>query len=234
VFAGLILVHFDIVPIPSPSLEPEWESDAGIPDRVIGLWLAGGLLAQILGALFKAPALRHRLFQRRQAPGKGFTLLWWVHFLFFTFLATFSLGLLGWDFPKTDEITGPYMLWGITVFTIGGITTLAVRWAGKPGEEARPRPPARPGFEYLGDFLLFVSVLILTRVIWDPMAALFTPPEIGVPMRVVLLVCGLVLFVFFYLPPRLLFLVEDGHYGRTWAQITGIALAPLLWHVFFG
>lgn len=244
VFIGLLLLHFGIVLIPSPYLEPEWGSDIGIPDRAIGLWLAGGLLMQIMGALLKGPSLRHRLLQRRRTPGKALTLLiallWWGHFLFFTLVTVLSLGLLGWPPPETDEITGPYMLWGLTIFMMGGITTMAVLWAGKPGEEARPRPPRHPSLEYLGDFLLLVSVLILTTILWEPMAMLFTTGAIGfefglvqVIMRVIVFLCMLCLFVVFYLPPRLLFLVEDGHYRRTWMQM-GIVLVPLTWHVFFG
>jgi len=243
VFAGLALFYLGLVPIPNPSLDPTWGDD-DVSDWVVGLWLAGAILAQILGALLKAPALRHRLARRRTMPGKALkrtiALLWWVHFLFFTFLVAFSLALLGWALPATDKITGAYMLWGTTVFAIGGLTTLATRWAAKPGSESAPSPPTRPGLEYLGDFLLLVSVLILTRVFWNPMAALFTTGEIGfgpglvqVIMRVVLFLCMLYLFVVFYLPPRLLFLVEDGHRRRTWIQM-GIVLAPLTWHVFFG
>jgi len=224
VFAGLALFYFDIIPLPVPS---EFGSDAGVPDWVFGLWLAGAILTQILGALLKAPFQAYRLRAAGTDPAPLPALLWWVHFLFFTVLAALSLGLLGWD-PDPDGKIGPLLLWFFITFGIGGLTTLAA------SSGALLRPLIHPGLEYLGDFLLLVSVLILTRMIWNPIAELFTPADMGVLAQMLWLLCGLMLFVFFYLPPRLLFLVEDGHYGRTWVQIIGIALAPLLWHVLWG
>jgi len=245
VFAGWILFLFGFSPIPNlDSIAVEWGSDAGVSVRMVGLWLVGGLLAQVLGAFFKGPFLRHRLAGRKHSPGKALkrlmVLLWWAHFLFFTLIAAFSLMLLGWMPPETDEITGSYMLWGTTVFTLGGLTTWAARWATRPATARSPAPPSYYGLEYLGDILLLASVLILTRFMWDPMAQLFTTGEIGFDdglvrliARVVLFLCMLILFGAFYLPPRLLYLVEDGHHRRTWIQM-GIVLIPLTWHVFFG
>ena len=88
--------------------------------------------------------------------------------------------------------------------------------------------------------MLFVSVVILTVIFWEPFSQLLTEGsfagEFGIEQlisRVVVFACMMLLASVFYLPVRLLFLVEDGHYPATWLQIS-VVLSPLVWHIVAG
>lgn len=248
VFAGWSLILFGVISIPSLenawgsfSLDEEGADPASVRQWIVGAWLLGGIVFQNVGALLKGPGLRYRLAQQPQS-GKGMmrflSVLWFAHFMFFLIVAAMALTLLGWEAPDTNGQSGMYLFWGIAILVIGSTTTLVVRATSEPSK--KPPPPSRPYLEYIGDFLLWVSVLILTRVLWDPLSSLFTTGEMAfefgflqLVLRGVLFLGMLYLFVVFYLPARLLFLVEDGRDWRTWVQM-GIVLTPLVWHIFFG
>jgi len=80
-----------------------------------------------------------------------------------------------------------------------------------------------------------VSVSLVTRIFWDGLVWLIEPASgIGMSGRgITLLVAVTFLYMFFYLPGRYLFLVEDYHSVLTWIQVW-LAMLPVVWLVIFG
>lgn len=197
--------------------------------RSIGVMLAGGVVTQIIRSLLKRGSLGRRLHAKGTAlPAGLLSVFWWVHLIYFLVVAFLSLVMLGWD-PDGNRIAVPI------AFGVGIATTLVVKWAASP----RSGPAARvPAIEFLGDGLLSLSALLLTSVIWQPMYGWFIESRVAIEPglwqwigRGVVFLCIIILFFVFYLPARILFLIEDAHRPRTWAQI-GLVLAPLTWQVF--
>jgi hypothetical protein len=89
--------------------------------------------------------------------------------------------------------------------------------------------------EYAGEALLWISVAIITRVFWDSLIALIEPVGgIGFSGQgLILLAAMIVIYSFFYLPARVLFLVEDYRSVWTWVQMLA-AMFPVLAVILLG
>ena len=126
-------------------------------------------------------------------------------------------------------------MWVLIAFMVGGFTTYLVRSA-EQSTTASARTMNRPGWlEFGADGLLWVSVILVTRIFWDGLVELVEPASgMGLSGQgIVLLVALSFLYVFFYLPSRYLFLVEDYRSLLTWIQV-GMAIMPVVWLVIVG
>jgi hypothetical protein len=211
-----------------------------VPATTASAFLLLAVLAQMGGAWWKksflAQRLAHRAFPPRQGLARGFmNLLLFFHFLLFTVMTLFAFALIGiYDIDGSSSFfTGD--VWVLIALFVGGFTTYLVRRAEQSGGLAE-RPGTRPGWlEFGADGLLWVSVSIATRLFWDGLVMLIQPSSgIGVSGEgVLLLVAMSLLYVFFYLPSRYLFLVEDYQSALTWVQV-GVAMLPVVWLVVIG
>lgn len=211
-----------------------------VDESTAGFLVLLAVLTQIAGAWWKkgflAQRLTHRVLPPSNGLGRGFmNILLFLHFLLFSVMAIFAFALLG-----IYEISGSASfykgdIWIIVGFVVGGFATFLVQTA-----EQRPEVNARaknrpPWLEFGADGLLWVSVSLVTRIFWDGLVGLIEPSRgIGISGQgIVLLVAVSFLYVFFYLPGRYLFLVEDYQSVLTWVQV-GIVMLPVVWLVIIG
>lgn len=205
--------------------------------------LAGGLLllavfTQMAGAWLKRGALTQRWGNRRpvRALEKGFfDFLLFFHFILFSVITFFALGLLG--IADMSSTAGFFRseLWLLAAFLVGGVTTSLVRRAGTGWDSGTVDLPAPPWQEIAADGLLWVSVSVVTRIFWDGLVLLVEPAAgVGISAQGIALLLALsFLYVFFYLPGRYLFLVEDARSPLTWLQMWA-AMLPVVWLVVAG
>jgi hypothetical protein len=212
---------------------------ADAADTTGGALLLLAVIAQILGAWWKRGFLSQRLAFRKSPP-RGFisgfmNVLLFLHFLLFSVSTLLAFGLLGIYNLEGSHTSSLSELWVFAALFVGAAATFLVRRAGQPGEGAA-RSLSRPGWlEFGADGLLWVSVSVLTRIYWDGLTALIEPSRgAGLGEKgIVLLVAMFLLYIFFYLPGRYLFLVEDYRSGWTWVQAFG-AMLPVVWLVIVG
>lgn len=210
-----------------------------VADSAAGILLLAAVLAQAAGAYGKRPYLRWRLSGRKRSSSGGLAwgfmqALLFIHFLLFTVMTLFGLSLLG--IARLDDAPGFFQgdLWVLASLLAGAAVTLMVRSASQPG--VRDAPPPGPGWlEYAADGLLWLSVILVTRFFWDGLLLMAEPAAgSGFSGSGLLLLAALsLLFVFFYLPCRYLFLVEDYRSPLTWLQLW-TAMLPAAWLVFAG
>ena len=155
-------------------------------------------------------------------------MLLFLHFLLFTLITLFSFTLFG--FTQLENSETLFLVWMLAGFLIGGLTTYLVRTAAGPANPAVVSI-GPPWLEPAGDVLLWISAMIITRVFWGGLLDLLRsgPGLPGPTSGQALLLLGAigVLFLFFYLPVRYLFLVEDYRSGWTWIQMLAAWLPAL-------
>jgi hypothetical protein len=210
------------------------------PQAVGGAFLLLAVFAQILGAWWKRGFLSRRLALKQIPPIKGLasafmTLLLFFHFLLFSISALFALGLLGIYDMQGSGASSASQLWVFAALLVGGAATVLVHRAGQAGGGSTTSD-ARPAWQEFGaDGLLWLSISILSRVYWDGFGALIEPARgsgLGA-QGLVLLGVTFLLYFFFYLPGRYLFLVEDYRSGWSWVQAFA-AMLPVAWLVVVG
>jgi hypothetical protein len=99
------------------------------------------------------------------------------------------------------------------------------------GALLHPRTPLEPSpaldrREMLADIFLYASCMIILAWWNGSLAELFAGVKAALPMRILLVVLVTVPFSIFYLAPRILFLLEDYRYLRTWFGIL-LVMLPL-------
>ena len=211
-----------------------------VAEPTAGALMLLAVLTQLGGAWWKKRYLGRRLVSRKPLPSHGIAggfmnVLLFLHFLLFSVITLFGLALLGvYEIEGTESfLRGD--VWIPVALIIGGTTTFIVRRAGQPSESSTGAGAAPGWLEYGADGLLWVSVSIVTRTFWDGLIAMMEPSRgIGLgALGIVLLAAMFLLFVFFYLPGRYLFLVEDYDSPLTWVQVL-IAMLPIVWLVIIG
>ena len=211
-----------------------------LPDRTVGILLGVAVITQLLGAVLKTNPLKYRLSGRPSRSSadifdKFMDVLLFFHFILFTVISLMVLGLLGIT-DLVDRSSSGDDIWAIVSILIAGLLTYLVWRAGKRPAEVPTKMIKYPiAQETLADGLLWVSVTIITRFFWETWYLELEPTRgIGISLRaIVLLVALSLLFVFFYMPSRYLFLVEDYRYARTWVRMW-VAMLPLVWLVLVG
>jgi len=217
-----------------PSLGDEILSQTG------GLLLLLAVMTQMAGASWKRVYLGPRLAQRGELglsgmAGSFMKFVLFCHFLLFTVISLMAFSLLGF---YDTEGAGSFLrgdVWVVISLLVGGLCTYMVSRAGR-GKASAPGGRSLPGWlEFGADGLLWVSVGLVTRIFWDSLVALNEPSRgIGLSsLSIVLVIAMSLLFAFFYLPSRYLFLVEDYRSGWTWVQV-GAAMLPVVWMLFMG
>jgi hypothetical protein len=209
-------------------------------DQSAGAWLLVAVAAQLAGAWWKSCYLGSRL-ARRHPPlpqsglGRKFMNgLLFLNFILFTVVTLLGVYLVG---IYDDGISGQFWrgdIWVIIALLIGAFVALSVSAAEQPAPEVATEIAYSGWGEYGADALLWLSVLIVTRVFWGGLLVEIAPSQGRgwSTTSLVLLVSLSILFTVFYLPARYLFLAEDYPYPRTWLQAWA-AMLPVVWFVLW-
>jgi len=217
-----------------PSLGDELLSTTG------GALLLLAVATQMAGAAWKKAYLPARLAQRGGLPvnrlrNNFLNLLLFNHFLLFSVISLFGFSLLGiYDMQGSDSFYRGD-IWVFIALVVGGLCTYLVFSA----ERARPAAAGRRKWagwmEFGADGLLWVSISLVTRIFWDSLVEMIEPSRgTGLSSKgVVLLIAMSLLYLFFYLPSRYLFLVEDYRSRWTWVQVF-MAMLPVIWLLIVG
>ncbi len=211
-----------------------------VAESTAGILLLLAVLTQMAGAWWKRGFLAERLARSGYPPPRGLArgfmdVLIFFHFLLFSVMTLFAFALLGiYDLGRSG-VFYKGDIWVLIAFMVGAFTTSLVR-SGERKREVSANSKNRPNWlEFGADGLLWVSVSLVTRIFWDGLIWLIEPAS-GIGMSgqgITLLVAVTFLYMFFYLPGRYLFLVEDYHSVLTWIQVW-LAMLPVVWLVIFG
>lgn len=209
-------------------------------DRRIAALLGVAVVAQIAGASIKTQFLQHRLPVRGDRPYGWaeilLAVLLFLHFLLFT--VAILMGLTMGGIYLANEATSFWRgdAWIAVSLVLGAATTGVVAAAGISGDEEAPAPEAPAWLEFIADAFLLLSVWILTWLFWELLivADLERVRGIGFSTRgITLMVATSLLFIFFYLPARFLFLVEDYQSPFTWLRVW-LAMWPIYLTIIIG
>ncbi|MCA1816637.1 MAG: hypothetical protein LC746_09575 [Acidobacteria bacterium] len=184
--------------------------------------------AQIVGALLKRRPLQARLLAQRGGEiGGAFGCLLVLHFALTLITAAAIMSLL-----PTEPSGGAVVL----VFFLSLIPTALV-WRAMTPYKKPPAPDWRDSraAELVADLCLFAYMLV-NLAVWNTVTAGSNVRAAGVGDALsralgFLLVSPVILL--FYIPPRLLFLVEDYKYPAAWISMT-VAVAPVAYRLIIG
>jgi hypothetical protein len=202
-------------------------------DRRIALLLGLAVIAQLLGAWLKKKPLQERMKARQTAVSAEnewlVGCLTFIHFIFFLVVVGMALALAG--FVDLNQATGAReFAWGAISLVVAGITSgmvLLAIFGSPPADGERPAPASQ---EIAADILLWISAVIITRFFWTALLLEAEPPSyMGLTSRALVYIGATsALFMVFYMPTRLLFLIEDYKYPMTWLRLWLVAMLPLL------
>jgi hypothetical protein len=183
--------------------------------------------AQLFGAWLKRRPLQTRMLMRGEDVPGAFGCLLVFHFAL-TFVTNAGLAALLSSEPSSGAV--------VFVFFLSMIPTVLVWRALTPYK----KPPARDwrgsrAAEAAADICLFAYMLV-NLAIWNTLTSGANLPASG-PGDLAERALGFLILspviLLFYIPPRLLFLVEDYKYRFTWVSMT-IAVAPVAYRIIYG
>lgn len=183
--------------------------------------------AQLVGAWLKRRPLQARLLTRGEDVPGAFGCLLILHFSLTLVTGAGVAALL--PFEATGGAT-------LLVFFLSMIPTALVWRALTPYK----KPPARDwrgsrAAEAVADICLFAYMLV-NLAIWNTVTSGANPPASG-PGDLTERALGFLILspviLLFYIPPRLLFLVEDYKYRATWLSML-LAVAPVAYRLIYG
>ena len=183
--------------------------------------------AQLVGAWLKRRPLQARLLARGEDIPGAFGCLLILHFAL-TLVTSAGIAAL-----LPSEPTGGAV---VLVFFLSMIPTALV-WRALTPYKQPPAPDWRStrAAEVVADLCLFAYMLV-NLAIWNTVTAGANLPASG-PRDLFERALGFVLIspviLLFYIPPRLLFLVEDYKYRATWISMT-LAVAPVAYRLIYG
>lgn len=211
-----------------------------ISDQTLGYLLLAAVAAQFIGALIKKRPLGARLTDASEGdeddvPRKFMNALLFFHFIIFTVFTLMGLSLIGAIDPSQEGTFWGDDIWIILSLLVGVSTTFVVLRAGQPAEKIEGGNPFSWLVEYGADLLLSISVIIITRFMWEELFTdLTNVTGIGLNGRSVVFLGALsILFVVFYLPGRYLFFIEDYRHPGTWLRLW-LPMLPIAWTVLIG
>jgi hypothetical protein len=190
--------------------------------------ISAAFAAQLVGAWLKRRPLQARLHARGEGGVGGFFgCLLILHFALTLVTSCAIMALL--PFGPTGGLT-------ILVFFLSIIPTVLV-WRAMTPYEKPPVPGRRDSraTELFADFFLF-AYMIVNLAVWNTVTAGSNARAAGVGdllERALGFVILSPVILLFYLPPRLLFLVEDWKYRATWLSMT-LAVAPVAYRFIVG
>lgn len=191
----------------------------------LGAWALAAVAAFTVGAALKSRPLRHRLALAGAQPwsSAGLRLFYANVLLWGVFGLLITESLVALHVIDTDS---------------GGTLILSFVPVGLCIRALIPRradrlPPA--WVEWVGDALIFFCALLFAAL-WDGMLGnwVFEPrAHDGLGTRLLVFAIATPLFLLFYAPVRMLFLVEDGNRRATWLRMALVAL-PFARRVLIG
>lgn len=198
--------------------------------RILAAVLALVVVLQAVGAFLKRGPLQARLAQRGVSSNMG--CLGIVLLMFNYILTLFALAAILTLMGYTVE-SNPIPLFAVIALAV--VPTYLVQRALSPMRSTRKQVRTSPHVEWVADALLLPYVIANTLVfnyitsITGTRATSFEGEVMNLSSMV------LVVFIVFiwYLPPRLLFLVEDYRDLGTWIRIV-VAMAPVAWRWAMG
>ncbi|MCA1592561.1 MAG: hypothetical protein LC754_07920 [Acidobacteria bacterium] len=205
-------------------------SDDPQASRTLLYIISAVFVAQLVGACLKRRPLQARLLARHEGTSGddfGFGCVLILHFCLTLVTAAGIIALL-----PTQPSGGIYVL----VFFLSIIPTVLVARAITPYKKP-PKTDWRNshGAEIVADLCLFAYMLV-NLAIWNTLTAGSNVRATGVGdvfSRALGFIIISPMILLFYLPPRLLFLVEDYKYRATWISMT-LAIAPVAYRVIIG
>lgn len=221
----------------------------------LGLLLLAVVLTQTVGILIKKERLKTRAlssnYPKTAMPAQvGLYALIVLHWIIF--MAIFNIGLKAIHFFPFDwPFLNPSWKWTILFFAplhliLISIPTLTLLFSilsifdSKKSASSQATSSWResPVAEFLANLSLLFSLFIITSIGWtyflvDDSLTFALHDNITLAARVLLTSVFGLLFLSVYLPPRILFLIEDYRYPMTWFRILFVYL-PFAWPLLFG
>ncbi|MFL6253908.1 MAG: hypothetical protein ACJ74T_02720 [Pyrinomonadaceae bacterium] len=202
-------------------------SDDPQASRTLLIIISAAFAAQLVGAWLKRRPLQARLFARQDSGASLFGCLIILHFALTLVTACGIVALL---LPNSSGGVS------VLVFFLCLIPTALV-WRAMTPYKKPPEPGWRNshGAEAVADLCLFAYMLV-NLAVWNTLTAGSNVRATGIG-DVFSRALGFILLspviLLFYLPPRLLFFVEDYKYPATWISMT-LAIAPVAYRLIIG
>ncbi|HEX3557645.1 MAG TPA: hypothetical protein VHU19_00465 [Pyrinomonadaceae bacterium] len=189
--------------------------------------ILAALAAQLVGAALKRRPLQARLLARHEGDAGPFGCLMILHLCLMLVTGCAVVAL------AQTEAT-PWVLFPVILLCI--VPTVFV-WRAMTPYSKPPKPDWRNSreVETLADLCLFAYMLV-NLAVWNTVTAGSNIRAAGVGDAVSRALGFIILspvILLFYLPPRILFLVEDYKYPATWITMT-LAIAPVAYRVIIG
>jgi hypothetical protein len=190
--------------------------------------ITAAFAAQIVGAILKRRPLQARMAARGEKASDGFGCLLILHFslMLVTGAAILALSPLG------SSGGG----WIVLLFFVCIVPTALVWRAMTPyGKPPAPDWRSSRAAELAADLCLFAYMLV-NLAVWNTVTSGSATRVTGVGdlfSRALGFVILSPVILLFYIPPRLLFLVEDWKYPATWISMT-VAVAPVAYRFIIG
>ena len=189
--------------------------------------ISAAFVAQIVGACLKRRPLQTRLAMRGETGSDNFGCLLILHFVLTLVTASAILAL------SPLEPSGGLI---VLVFFLCIIPTALVWRAMTPYKQTPKRDwRSSRAAEVVADLCLFAYMLV-NLAVWNTVTAGSAARVAGVGdffSRIIGFVILSPVILLFYIPPRLLFLVEDYKYRATWISMT-LAVAPVAYRFIIG
>jgi hypothetical protein len=189
--------------------------------------ISAAFTAQLIGACLKRRPLQARLLAQRDSGDSPLGCLLVLHF---ALTLVTSVGIVALMLPNSSG--------GVTVlvFFLSMIPTALV-WRAIMPYKKPPEPDWRNsrGAEIVADLCLFAYMLV-NLAVWNTLTSGGNVRATGIGdvfSRALGFVLLTPVILLFYLPPRLVFLVEDYKYPATWISMT-LAVAPVAYRFIIG
>ncbi|MDT7542301.1 MAG: hypothetical protein QOE33_2205 [Acidobacteriota bacterium] len=202
-------------------------SDDAQASRTLLIIISAAFTAQLIGACLKRRPLQARLLAQHDSDDSPFGCLIILHF---ALTLVTSAGIVALLLPHASG--GSTVL----VFFFSMIPTALV-WRAMSPYKKPPEPDWRNsrGAEVVADLCLFTYMLV-NLAVWNTVTGGSNVRATGVGdifSRALGFLLLSPVILLFYLPPRLLFLVEDYKYPATWISMT-LAAAPVAYRLIIG
>lgn len=189
--------------------------------------ISAAFALQLVGAYFKRRPLQARLLARHESAPTAFGCLIVMHFAL-TLITSAAIMALS----SVEPTSGLSVL----VFFLSIIPPVLV-WRAMTPYEKPPKPDWRSSreVEAVADLCLF-AYMIVNLAIWNTLTSGSAMRASGVGdlfSRGLGFILMSPVILLFYIPPRLLFLVEDYKYPATWVSMI-LAIAPVAYRIIIG
>lgn len=221
----------------------------------LGLLFLAAALTQTIGILIKKERLKTRVLSSNypntgMSAQVGLFALLVIHWIIF--MAIFNIGLKTIHFFPFDwPFLRPSLKWTVLFFAplhliLISIPTLTLLFSVLSIFDSKKTAASQvssnwrqtPAAEFLANLFLLFSVFVITSIGWtyflvDDSLTFALHDNITFAARILLTAVFGLLFLSIYLPPRILFLIEDYRYPMTWFRILFVYL-PFAWPLLFG